>query len=186
MLGSGRTNKPQHGHASSSLRTPRTRRLLFSSPTRAASAVAPFVLGRVADETAGGWPDEVYGPSAIPYSENSLVPKALTKEGISRIVKGFVDAAKRAVKAGFDVIEIHAAHGYLLSSFLSPQSNERTDEYGGSFENRIRLAVEIVDAVRAVIPPTMPLFFRYALASPLSFYTAKADVCCTAYLGPNG
>ncbi|KAI0801457.1 FMN-linked oxidoreductase [Fomes fomentarius] len=127
---------------------------------RKASAVAPFVLGRVADETAGGWPDEVYGPSAIPYSENSLIPQALTKEGINRIVKGFVDAAKRSLKAGFDVIEIHAAHGYLISTFLSPQSNKRTDEYGGSFENRIRLAVEIVDAVRAVIPPTMPLFFR--------------------------
>lgn len=69
-------------------------------------------------------------------------------------------AAKRAVRAGFDVVEVHGAHGYLISSFLSPTSNDRTDEYGGSFENRIRLALEVVDAVRAVIPPTMPLLFR--------------------------
>ncbi|TBU41805.1 hypothetical protein BD309DRAFT_1039644, partial [Dichomitus squalens] len=84
----------------------------------------------------------------------------LTKEGIKKIVKAFVNAAKRAVKAGFDVIEIHGAHGYLISEFLSPYSNKRTDEYGGSFENRIRLAVEVVDAVRGVIPPTTPLLFR--------------------------
>jgi len=75
-------------------------------------------------------------------------------------VQAFVDGAKRSLRAGFDVIEIHAAHGYLLSEFLSPSVNKRTDEYGGSFENRIRLLVEIVDAVRAVIPPEMPLFVR--------------------------
>ncbi|KAI0742379.1 FMN-linked oxidoreductase [Daedaleopsis nitida] len=128
---------------------------------RKASTLAPFVhMGLVADEAAGGWPEDVIGPSDVPYSDGFPVPKALTKQGIKRIVKGFVDAAKRAVKAGFDVIEVHGAHGYLISSFLSPTSNKRTDEYGGSFENRIRLAVEVVDAVRAVIPPDMPLFFR--------------------------
>ncbi|KAI9061968.1 FMN-linked oxidoreductase [Trametes sanguinea] len=128
---------------------------------RKASTLAPFVnMGRVADEAAGGWPDDVWGPSEVPFNEQFPKPKALTRDGIKRIVKGFVDAAKRAVRAGFDVIEIHGAHGYLISSFLSPTSNKRTDEYGGSFENRIRLAVEVVDAVRAVIPPTMPLFFR--------------------------
>ncbi|KAI0742427.1 FMN-linked oxidoreductase [Daedaleopsis nitida] len=128
---------------------------------RKASTLAPFVhMGLVADEAAGGWPEDVIGPSDVSYSDGFPVPKALTKQGIKRIVKGFVDAAKRAVKAGFDVIEVHGAHGYLISSFLSPTSNKRTDEYGGSFENRIRLAVEVVDAVRAVIPPDMPLFFR--------------------------
>ncbi|KAI0653043.1 FMN-linked oxidoreductase [Cubamyces menziesii] len=128
---------------------------------RKASTLAPFVnMGRVADEAANGWPDDVWGPSAIPFNDQFPQPKELTKEGIKRIVKGFVDAARRAVRAGFDVIEVHGAHGYLISSFLSPMSNKRTDEYGGSFENRIRLAVEVVDAVRAVIPPTMPLFFR--------------------------
>ncbi|KAH9852404.1 FMN-linked oxidoreductase, partial [Lenzites betulinus] len=128
---------------------------------RKASCLAPFVhSGLVADEAAGGWPDDVWGPSTIPFDENYPRPRALTHAGIKRIVKGFVEAAKRAVRAGFDVIEVHGAHGYLISSFLSPTSNDRTDAYGGSFEGRARLALEVVDAVRAVIPPSMPLFFR--------------------------
>ncbi|KAI0376000.1 FMN-linked oxidoreductase [Pilatotrama ljubarskyi] len=128
---------------------------------RKASTLAPFVnMGRVADEAAGGWPDDVWGPSAIPFNDQFPKPKELTKEGIKRLVKGFVEAAKRAVRAGFDVVEVHGAHGYLISSFLCPTSNQRTDEYGGSFENRIRFPLEVVDAVRAVIPPDMPLFFR--------------------------
>ncbi|KAG6822811.1 hypothetical protein H0H93_004793, partial [Arthromyces matolae] len=81
--------------------------------------------------------------------DGSPIPKELTKERIKEIVQGFADAAIRSVKAGFDVVEIHNAHGYLLHSFVSPFSNKRTDEYGGSFENRIRLTLEIVDAVRA-------------------------------------
>lgn len=81
-------------------------------------------------------------------------------DGIKGIVDAFVAGAKRAIAAGFDVIEIHAAHGYLLSSFLSPTSNRRTDQYGGSFENRIRLILEVVDAVRAVIPESTPVFLR--------------------------
>ncbi|OJT12875.1 hypothetical protein TRAPUB_10572 [Trametes pubescens] len=128
---------------------------------RKASTLAPFVnFGHVADAAAGGWPDDVVGPSTIPYAEQFPQPQALTPAGIQRIVAGFVAAAKRAVRAGFDVIEVHGAHGYLISSFLCPTSNNRTDAYGGSFENRVRLALEVVDAVRAVIPPTMPLLFR--------------------------
>ena len=128
---------------------------------RKASTLAIFVhTGAPALVHQGGWPDEVVGPSAVPHAEGWIVPRALTREGIERVVKAFVDAARRAVKAGFDVIEIHGAHGYLINEFLSPYANKRTDEYGGSFENRIRLAVEIVDGVRGVIPPTMPLFFR--------------------------
>ncbi|KII89987.1 hypothetical protein PLICRDRAFT_91117 [Plicaturopsis crispa FD-325 SS-3] len=128
---------------------------------RKASTVAPWLdFGLVATEKAGGWPDNVWGASAIPYNENFPVPKELTKEGIQSVVTAFVNAAKRALKAGFDVIEIHNAHGYLLQSFLSPATNKRTDEYGGSFENRIRLTLEVVDAVRAVIPPSTPLFLR--------------------------
>ncbi|TBU40069.1 FMN-linked oxidoreductase [Dichomitus squalens] len=128
---------------------------------RKASTLAPFIhMGAPALEHQGGWPDEVVGPSAVPYADGWIVPKELTKEGIKKIVTAFVNAAKRAVKAGFDVIEIHGAHGYLISEFLSPVANKRTDEYGGSFENRIRLAVEVVDAVRGVIPPTTPLLFR--------------------------
>ena len=128
---------------------------------RKASAVAPWLdLGATAAEEHGGWPDDVWAPSAIPYSDKLPKPKELTKGGIKEVVRAFVEATKRALKAGFDVIEIHNAHGYLLHEFLSPISNKRTDEYGGSFENRIRLTLEVVDAVRAVIPKDMPLFLR--------------------------
>ena len=128
---------------------------------RKASTVAPWLdMGALATEEVGGWPNDVVGPSAVPYNENFPVPKELDKAGIKRIVAAFVAATKRALQAGFDVIEIHNAHGYLLDSFISPVSNKRTDEYGGSFENRTRLTLEVVDAVRAVIPPRMPLFLR--------------------------
>ncbi len=128
---------------------------------RKASTVPLFVAAPpIADETIGGWPDDVWGPSDVPWSADYPKVKALTKEGIQRLVKAFVVAAKHAVRAGFDVLEIHGAHGYLISSFLTPTSNKRTDEYGGSFENRIRFPLEVVDAIRGVIPPTMPLFFR--------------------------
>jgi 2,4-dienoyl-CoA reductase-like NADH-dependent reductase (Old Yellow Enzyme family) len=89
------------------------------------------------------------------------VSKEISKAQINAIVVAFAEATKRALKAGIDVIEIHNGHGYLLFSFLSPISNKRTDEYGGSFENRIRLTVEIVDTIRDVIPENMPLFLRY-------------------------
>ena len=79
---------------------------------------------------------------------------------MQRVEDAFVAAIGRAKQVGYDFIEIHAAHGYLLSEFLSPTANKRTDNYGGSFENRIRILIEIVDAVRAVIPPEMPLFVR--------------------------
>lgn len=129
---------------------------------RKASTVAPWLsAGDVAAEAVKGWPNDVWAPSAIPFNDRFPTPKALTKEGIKGIVTAFVNATKRALQAGYDVIEIHAAHGYLLFEFLSPISNRRTDEYGGSFENRIRLILEVADAVRAVIPATMPLFLRY-------------------------
>lgn len=128
---------------------------------RKASTVAPWLsFHATATEELDGWPDEVVAPSAIQHSPGFPHPKELTLEGIERIKNAFVDAAKRAVEAGFDVIEIHGAHGYLLHQFVSPISNKRTDKYGGSFENRTRLSLEIVDAVRAVIPETMPLFYR--------------------------
>lgn len=128
---------------------------------RKASTSAPWVNGpTTAPEDAGGWPENVWGPSTVPYADSYPRPKELTKEGIKNVVQAFVDGAKRAIKAGFDVIEIHGAHGYLISSFLSPTSNHRTDEYGGSFENRIRILLEIVDAVRGAIPDTTPLFVR--------------------------
>ncbi|TFY82500.1 hypothetical protein EWM64_g1511 [Hericium alpestre] len=128
---------------------------------RKASTVAPWLhRGMLARPEAGGWPDDVVGSSPVPWDEHHAIPKELSKEGIRQIVRYWVEAAKRAIRIGFDVIEIHNAHGYLLHSFVSPVSNKRTDEYGGSFENRIRLTLEIVDAIRAVIPDTMPLFLR--------------------------
>jgi 2,4-dienoyl-CoA reductase-like NADH-dependent reductase (Old Yellow Enzyme family) len=104
------------------------------------------------------WP--VVGPSAIPFADGHPLPEALDRTGINRVSTLFVEAARRAIKAGFRLIEIHSAHGYLLHSFLSPLSNQRKDEYGGSFENRIRLLLEITKAVREVMPRAMPLFVR--------------------------
>ncbi|KAF6764259.1 NADH:flavin oxidoreductase/NADH oxidase [Ephemerocybe angulata] len=127
---------------------------------RKSSCMQPWAKSVIAYEEVGGWPNNVVGPSPIPFNETYPQPKELTEEGIKQMVKDWASAAERAVKAGFDVIEIHNAHGYLLSSFVSPASNKRTDNYGGSFENRVRLTLEIIDAVRAVIPETMPVFLR--------------------------
>jgi 2,4-dienoyl-CoA reductase-like NADH-dependent reductase (Old Yellow Enzyme family) len=108
----------------------------------------------------GGWPEDVLAPSAVAFAEKYPVPHALDAAGIARIRDAFVAAAQRAESAGFDVIEIHAAHGYLLHEFYSPLSNRRTDDYGGSFENRVRLLLEVVDAVRGVWSKEKPLFVR--------------------------
>ncbi|KAB5530537.1 NADPH dehydrogenase [Coniochaeta sp. 2T2.1] len=108
----------------------------------------------------GGWPDNVWAPSAVPFSATYPDPKAMTVEEIEGLVQSWADAARRAVEAGMDTIEIHAAHGYLMTQFLSPLSNKRTDKYGGSFENRTRLLIDVIKAVRAVIPETMPLLVR--------------------------
>ncbi|NML56099.1 NADPH dehydrogenase NamA [Chryseobacterium cheonjiense] len=105
-----------------------------------------------------GW--ETIAPSPIPYHPTERIPHVLTSEEIKEQVQNFRDAARRAVEAGFDVIEIHAAHGYLIHQFLSPLSNIRTDEYGGSFENRIRFLVEIVDAVNEELNDNVALFVR--------------------------
>jgi 2,4-dienoyl-CoA reductase-like NADH-dependent reductase (Old Yellow Enzyme family) len=102
----------------------------------------------------------VYAPSAIAFNDTYVTPTALDKAGIQRVVQAFADAAKRSLAAGFEVIELHGAHGYLLHEFLSPLSNQRTDEYGGSFENRTRLAREIIEATRRVWPERLPLFLR--------------------------
>lgn len=129
---------------------------------RKASTVAPW-LSWAARAEAGdqdGWPDDVVAPSAIRHSEGFWQPKALTEEGVKGVVRAFAESAQRAVEAGFDVIEIHSAHGFLLHEFMSPVSNKRTDRYGGSFENRTRIHVEIADAIRAVIPHDMPLACR--------------------------
>jgi 2,4-dienoyl-CoA reductase-like NADH-dependent reductase (Old Yellow Enzyme family) len=107
---------------------------------------------------AGGWP--VVAPSALPFAETSPVPTALDAAGLDEVVDAFVAAARRAVTAGFEVIELHAAHGYLLHEFLSPLSNKRDDEYGGSLENRMRLVLRVAERVRREMPAGLPLFVR--------------------------
>jgi len=109
-----------------------------------------------------GWPDKIVAPSPIAYDDTFAVPKELTKEEIKNVVKDFGEAARRANEAGFDVVEIHAAHGYLIHEFLSPLTNKRTDEYGGSFENRIRLCLEVVESVKANWPAEKPIFIRFS------------------------
>ena len=106
----------------------------------------------------GGWVP--VGPSPIAFDPNHTAPKQLDTEQIQGIIQAFVDAAKRALEAGFSVVEVHAAHGYLLHQFLSPLSNQRLDEYGGSFENRIRLVLKVTEAVREVWPQELPVFVR--------------------------
>ncbi|MFH9616276.1 NADH:flavin oxidoreductase/NADH oxidase [Streptomyces pratensis] len=105
-----------------------------------------------------GW--QPVAPSPLAYDDGHNVPAELGTEDIQQVVGQFADAARRALDAGFRVAEIHGAHGYLIGEFLSPHSNHRTDAYGGSFENRTRFALEVVDAVRAVWPEDLPLFFR--------------------------
>jgi 2,4-dienoyl-CoA reductase-like NADH-dependent reductase (Old Yellow Enzyme family) len=126
---------------------------------RKASTAPPWEGGKVLDEAEGGW-RPVVSSSAIPFSDNFPVPKALNPEEIQQVITAFVEAAKRSVAAGFKVIEIHAAHGYLLHQFLSPLSNQRDDEYGGSFENRTRFLREVVEQVREVLPQGYPLWVR--------------------------
>lgn len=107
----------------------------------------------------GGWTN-VLAPSAIRFQENYPQPREITREEIRGVAAAFAAAARRALQAGFDIVEIHAAHGYLIHEFFSPFSNRRTDEYGGSFENRTRVAREITSAVRSAWPETQPLFMR--------------------------
>ena len=125
---------------------------------RKASCSQPWNGGQQLPFEQSGW--QILGPSDVPFKEGTLVPVALTKEGIQQVTNDFKNAASRSLKAGFKVLELHAAHGYLLHQFFSPLSNFRTDEYGGSFENRIRLLLEVIDAVQTVWPANLPLFVR--------------------------
>ncbi|WYZ46093.1 hypothetical protein EsH8_IX_000318 [Colletotrichum jinshuiense] len=137
---------------------------------RKASTIAPWIDRKaVAGEKGRGWPEAVYGPSAVAYSSDTYVPKEMTLEDIETLKSKWVDAVKRALKVGYDTIEIHAAHGYLINNFLSPTSNQRTDKYGGSFENRIRLLVELTDLTRANIPEDYPLIVRLAGSDYLEY-----------------
>jgi 2,4-dienoyl-CoA reductase-like NADH-dependent reductase (Old Yellow Enzyme family) len=125
---------------------------------RKGSTAPPWDGGRALLPSAGGW--QPVGPTDEPFAAGYPVPRRLTVEDLAAIVDAFRQAAARARAAGFDVIEVHAAHGYLIHEFLSPLVNTRTDEYGGSYDNRVRLCLEIVRAVRAVWPEQLPLFVR--------------------------
>jgi 2,4-dienoyl-CoA reductase-like NADH-dependent reductase (Old Yellow Enzyme family) len=126
---------------------------------RKASCEVPWRGGKaILDPANGGWP--VVGPSPIPFDESSPTPRELTIPEIDAVVDAFEAAARRALAAGFGMIEIHSAHGYLLHEFLSPLSNRRTDEYGGPMENRTRLVRRVAERIRKVVPDSMPLFAR--------------------------
>jgi 2,4-dienoyl-CoA reductase-like NADH-dependent reductase (Old Yellow Enzyme family) len=125
---------------------------------RKASVAPPWLGGIAVTPSDGGWTP--VAPSGIAFSETSPLPRALHESELKNVVDDFACAAWRAKAAGFQLAEIHAAHGYLLHQFLSPLSNHRNDEYGGSFENRIRLLLEVIDAVRKVWPERLPLWLR--------------------------
>jgi 2,4-dienoyl-CoA reductase-like NADH-dependent reductase (Old Yellow Enzyme family) len=126
---------------------------------RKASTSRPWEGHDAVPESEGGW-TKVVAPSALKFSDTYPMPQALTRDGIREVIDAFAAAARRACQAGFRVVEIHAAHGYLIHEFLSPLSNKREDEYGGSFENRTRLCREVVAAVRSAWPKELPLFIR--------------------------
>ncbi len=125
---------------------------------RKASTGKPWNGGVKVDEKDGGW--EAVAPTAQKFSENYPMPREMSKSDIEQATNDFVAAAKRAVEAGFEVIEIHAAHGYLFHEFLSLLSNKRTDEYGGSLENRMRFLLETAKQVRETVPQSLPIFVR--------------------------
>ncbi len=125
---------------------------------RKASTSSPWLGRGTVDKANGGW--DVVGPSPLAFDTHSLVPHEMSIAEIEAVQQAFVMAAKRSLDAGFEVAEIHAAHGYLFHEFLSPLSNQRTDAYGGSLENRMRLTVDTARAVRVIWPEHLPLFVR--------------------------
>jgi 2,4-dienoyl-CoA reductase-like NADH-dependent reductase (Old Yellow Enzyme family) len=129
---------------------------------RKASTAAPWLGGKPLAPAQGGW--EPVSASPLPFDEGYPTPKELSTTDLKNIVNAFAQAVKRALAAGFEVVEIHSAHGYLLHQFLSPLTNQRKDEYGGSFENRTRLALQVTKAVREAWPERLPLFYRLSAA----------------------
>ncbi len=125
---------------------------------RKASTAAPWQDGKPLSSTEQGW--QPVAPSPLPFGEHYPVPQALSKRDMDRIVEQFAAAAQRSLEAGFEVLELHMAHGYLLHEFLSPLSNQRSDQYGGSLSNRLRFPLEVAESVRSVWPAEQPLFVR--------------------------
>ncbi|MGW2668294.1 NADH:flavin oxidoreductase/NADH oxidase [Streptomyces sp. NPDC001272] len=153
---------------------------------RKGSTDQPWNGGGPVGPEAHGWRPSA--PSALPFDEGHPEPHALTAEEIHEITGQFAAAARRALAAGYQVLEIHGAHGYLIGEFLSPHSNRRTDSYGGSFEHRTRFALEVVDAVRAVWPEELPLLFRVSATDWLeeNGWTADDTVRFAALLEEHG
>lgn len=125
---------------------------------RKASCNTPWNGGQYLNKDIDGW--QIVGPSAIPFKQEAPTPKSLSIQEIQQVIHSFTLAAARSLQAGYKIIEIHAAHGYLLHQFLSPLSNQRNDEYGGNFENRVRLLIEVVQAIKTEWPTTLPIFVR--------------------------
>jgi 2,4-dienoyl-CoA reductase-like NADH-dependent reductase (Old Yellow Enzyme family) len=152
---------------------------------RKASTARPWEDGQRVPPKAGGW--RPVAPSSIPFKPGEPPPEVLDHKGIERIVTAFGRATRRAREAGFQIVEIHAAHGYLLHEFLSPLSNTRTDEYGGSFDNRIRIVVDVTHAVRAEWPEEYPLFLRISATDWVEGgWDIDQSVALTCQLAPLG
>lgn len=152
---------------------------------RKASTAPPWEGGRAVAPADGGW--DVVAPSAMPFDERSPVPHALDEEGIAAIVGHFREAARRARDAGFKVIEIHAAHGYLLHEFLSPLTNGRTDRYGGKYDNRVRIVKDVCRAVRREWPEDLPLFLRISATDwDDAGWTGDNSVALSHHIAPCG
>jgi 2,4-dienoyl-CoA reductase-like NADH-dependent reductase (Old Yellow Enzyme family) len=153
---------------------------------RKASTAQPWKGGGAVEESDGGW-RPIWAPSALPFSPASITPQALDESEIARVVRAFGAAAKRAREAGAKLIELHAAHGYLLHEFLSPLTNRREDRYGASFENRTRLVCEVVDAIRQTWPAGLPLFVRISASDWVEGgWTIEDSVGLAKQLGPLG
>jgi len=153
---------------------------------RKASTAQPWKGGGAVQESDGGW-RPIWAPSALPFSPASITPEALDESEIARVVRAFGEAAKRAREAGAKLIEIHAAHGYLLHEFLSPLTNRREDRYGGSIENRTRLLCEVVDAIRQTWPAGLPLFVRISASDWVEGgWTIEDSVGLAKQLEPRG
>jgi 2,4-dienoyl-CoA reductase-like NADH-dependent reductase (Old Yellow Enzyme family) len=154
---------------------------------RKASTAAPWTGAGPVDATGGGWPDHVVAPSALPFTPEHPVPQVLDAAGISAVTAAFAAAARRAHAAGCRLVEIHAAHGYLLHQFLSPLSNHREDGYGGSFAGRTRLTREVVGAVRTVWPEDLPLWVRLSATDWVEGgWTLEDSVALARDLAPLG
>lgn len=148
---------------------------------RKGSSLPPWLIGTAETEPgAEHW--EMVAPSALPHGPGSPMPRALSESGIGDVVEAFAAAARRAEAAGFDFVEVHAAHGYLLHQFLSPVANRREDRFGGSLENRLRLPTMVLDAVRAAWPAEKPLFLRLSAEDGIAGGWSLSDSLALARL----